>query len=141
MTIGDYAAVFALWQAAEGLILSDADSEPAVAQYLTRNPGISQVACEDERIVGAALCGHDGRRGFLHHLAVAPPFRDRGIGRAIVDVCRAKLMQAGIDRCNIFVLSDFDRGKRFWKRYGFVEWPNIQLMSMEWDSNSNIAAR
>ena len=85
MTIDDYDEVYQLWESTEGLVLTDADSKPVVANYLDRNPDISQVALDGTRIVGAALCGHDGRRGLLHHLAVLADYRGKGIGRRIVD--------------------------------------------------------
>ncbi len=35
-------------------------------------------------IVGAILSGHDGRRGFVHHLVVLPEVRRQGIGQQLV---------------------------------------------------------
>ena len=58
----DYPVVIALWQACEGIGLSDADSPEAIARYLEHNPGLSFVALEQDQLLGAALCGHDGRR-------------------------------------------------------------------------------
>jgi ribosomal protein S18 acetylase RimI-like enzyme len=132
MTIGDYAEVYSLWQCAEGLVLGEADTGEAIAKYLERNPDISHVAVNDGRIIGAALCGHDGRRGFLHHLAVAPAFRKQGIGRAIVDACQRALQREGISRCNIFVLAGHDAAQLFWRHNGWYEWNNIRLMSSDW---------
>jgi GNAT superfamily N-acetyltransferase len=83
----DYDAVLALWQRCEGVGLTPSDSREAVRAYLIRNPGLSFVARQDGKIVGAVLCGHDGRRGYLYHLAVAPENRHQGLGRAIVDAC------------------------------------------------------
>ena len=72
MTMDDYDQMIALWQASEGVGLDDVDGRPAIEGYLRRNEGISFVAVEaDGRIVGAVLCGTDGRRGYMHHLAVA----------------------------------------------------------------------
>jgi len=65
------------------------------------------------------LCGHDGRRGYLHHLAVDADFRRNGLGRALVDRCLEELKAAGIDRCNIFLYADNEPGERFWKSTGW----------------------
>lgn len=67
MTIQDYDEVLALWRTSEGVGLSDADSDEGVARFLDRNPGLSFVARDGEHLVGAVLCGHDGRRGYIHH--------------------------------------------------------------------------
>ncbi|MFO0928651.1 MAG: GNAT family N-acetyltransferase [Gemmataceae bacterium] len=77
-------AVRALWQASEGLTLRDADSPEALARYLARNPRLSVAAFAGGELVAAALCGHDGRRGYLHHVSVHPAHRRRGIGRRLV---------------------------------------------------------
>ena len=80
MAIEQYDEVLALWQRCPGVGLSGADEHAQIAHYLLRNPGMSFVAIADGRIVGAILGGHDGRRGYIHHLAVDTAFRRRGIG-------------------------------------------------------------
>lgn len=64
-----YAAARVLWQSTNGVGLSDADSEPATAQFLARNPGTSYVALDDTKLVAIILVGHDGRRRLSRHLA------------------------------------------------------------------------
>ena len=64
MTIDDYDQVKALWMTIHGFgIRSVDDSREGIEMFLKRNPGMSVVAIEDDRVVGAILCGHDGRRG------------------------------------------------------------------------------
>ena len=63
MRLDHYEAVTALWQATPGVGLSNTDSREGLALFLERNPGLSFIALIDERLVGAVLCGHDGRRG------------------------------------------------------------------------------
>ena len=75
MTIDDYDEVFALWQVSEGVGLSTADERDEIAIYLHRNPGTSFVALDGGQLVAAVLCGHDGRRGYIHHLAVKKSHR------------------------------------------------------------------
>ena len=88
MTIEDYGGVKALWMSIKGFaIRSLDDSREGVARFLERNPGTSVVAVEDSRIVGAILCGHDGRRGCLYHVCVAEDWRMRGIGKSMVVFC------------------------------------------------------
>ena len=77
MTIGDYDEVFALWQITSKRALSAADERSQIERYLHRNEGMSQVAVIDGKIVGTVLAGHDGRRGFIHHMAVLPDYRRR----------------------------------------------------------------
>ena len=131
MTVLDYPDVIVLWQNSEGIGLSAADTLPAISAYLARNPGHSFVARDHSLLVGAVLCGHDGRRGYLHHLAVAPAYRRQGIGQALVEHCMSHLKAVGIDKCHIFVYSANQAGQAFWKQTGWVLRPNLVLMSRE----------
>lgn len=64
MTIEDYEGVYALWMSIKGFAMrSIDDSKEGVGRFLERNPQTSVVALEDGKVVGAILCGHDGRRG------------------------------------------------------------------------------
>jgi putative acetyltransferase len=128
--IEDYDAVLALWRRAEGVGLNESDTRPAIAAYLRRNPKLSFVAEKEGRIVGAVLCGHDGRRGYLHHLAVSKRHRGGGIGRQLVNACLAKLRRAGIPKCNIFIFADNAEGMKFWKRTGWSLRGELRLMQI-----------
>ena len=129
-TLGDYERAMALWQEAEGITLREADSRPAIARYLRRNRGLSFVSVDRSTLVGAVLCGHDGRRGYLHHLAVAPSHRGQGIGRALAQRCLAALAREGIRKCHLFVLTGNARARRFWQRVGWTERDDVVLMSV-----------
>ena len=117
--IADYEAVFALWLRSEGMGLGDGDSREGIAKFLDRNPGLSRVAEIDGRIIGAVMCGHDGRRGYLHHLAVDTAFQKRGIGRALVEACLAALKNEAIPRCSVFVYANNHAGRQFWDHFGW----------------------
>lgn len=115
---GDYAAARALWLASDGVGLSPGDAEHEVHAFLTRNPGMSFVATEHELLVAAVLCGHDGRRGYLYHLAVATSHRRRGLGRALVDRSLAALSAVGIRRAQVSVFATNELAKAFWVSVG-----------------------
>jgi N-acetylglutamate synthase len=119
LTMEDYGACIALWERTEGVGLSAADSPQNVTSFLARNPGMSFVAVEGGTIAGALMCGSDGRRGFLYHLAVAGEFRRRGIGAKLVERCLSRLRDLGMRKCHIFVMADNAEGQRFWKRTGW----------------------
>ncbi len=132
MTPADYDDAITLWKATEGIGLSAADSAEAIAGYLARNPGMSFVArAEDRTLAGAVLCGHDGRRGYLHHLAVRADCRGQGLGRRLSERCLAALRAAGIDKCHLFVKSDNPAGEAFWEKTGWYERTDLVLMSID----------
>ena len=129
LTMDDYDAVHRLWTGLPGLGLSAADSRAGIRQFLERNPGLSRVATIGARIVGTALCGHDGRRGYLYHLAVEEDVRGRGIGRALLSGCLDQLARQHIDKCHAFVYRENEIGSAFWRRVGADERVELVIFS------------
>ncbi|HEV3341762.1 MAG TPA: GNAT family N-acetyltransferase [Pirellulales bacterium] len=119
MTPQDLPEVIGLWTRTEGVGLNESDSVPALTVFLARNPGLSRVVREGEKLVAAVLCGHDGRRGFLYHLAVVAENRGQGLGTTLVEQCLAVLAELGIQKCNALVYQDNVEGQRFWRRLKF----------------------
>lgn len=135
MTPADLPEVIALWQAVPEVELNDSDTPEQLTKYLSRNPELSPVALADGKVVGAVLCGHDGRRGHLNHLAVAAPYRRQGLDKTLVEYCLMHLSSGGISKCNAFVLPDNRSGRAFWRRLQFQEKPRPL-----WQRSSNGAA-
>ena len=133
MTMADYDDVIAFWRQQEGMGLNDADGREHIAAFLRRNPGMSVIARDHGRIIAAVLCGHDGRRGTLNHLAVARSHRNRGLGRTIVQRCLDRLRDEGILKCGIFLFSNNKEGERFWLTTGWFERSDLKLLQQEID--------
>jgi ribosomal protein S18 acetylase RimI-like enzyme len=130
-SISDYEAALALWQRVEGLEIAEGDDKESVAQFLARNPGLSRVATDGSAIVGVALCGHDGRRGYIYHLAVDPIYQGRRIGKRLMTQCLDGLRRAGLKRALILVANDNLRGRKFWRYYGWEEVPGPVVMGID----------
>src|SRR6478735_935916 len=126
----DHAQALALWEATAGVGLSSADSFDNVARFLARNPGLSFVAVEDDVAIATILCGHDGRRGLIHHLAVATPYRRAGLGRALVSRALLALRDEGIEKCHLLVFDENDAGREFWKSIGAEERTTLGIFSL-----------
>lgn len=129
--IDQYAVVLALWQRCEGVGLSSADARERIQFYLERNPGMSFVALHDTEVVGAILCGHDGRRGYIHHLAVDSHYRRAGIGRSLVEHCLQALQAVGIQKCHLFIFHENDNGRAFWEGIGWTWRQDVRVMSRQ----------
>jgi N-acetylglutamate synthase len=130
-SITDYDAALELWQRVEGLEIAEGDDRESVAQFLARNPGLSRVATDGSAIVGVALCGHDGRRGYIYHLAVDPTYQGAGLGKRLMNECLDGLRQARLKRALILVAHENPRGRRFWRRHGWEEVPGPVLMGID----------
>jgi len=128
-SIEAYDQVILLWELCEGIGLSGADSKSNIQHFLKKNPGMSFIALDNNTIVGAVLSGSDGRRGYIHHLAVHPEYRNRGIGRALVERCLAVLMSIGIQKCHLFIFNNNIEGIRFWENIGWNLRSDISVLS------------
>jgi ribosomal protein S18 acetylase RimI-like enzyme len=120
-SINDYDAAVELWKRVEHVEIAEGDDRESVAQFLARNQGLSRVATGGSAIVGVALCGHDGRRGHIYHLAVDPAYQGRGLGKRLLDECLEGLRRAGVKRAIIMVADNNPRGRGFWHRCGWED--------------------
>lgn len=120
MTIGDYQEVFALWMATPGMGLNETDdSRQGISRYLQRNPSTCFVAVQNNSICGVILAGHDGRRGLVHHTAVARASQHQGIGTALVKAVLAALKKQGIHKVFLVAYKNNADGNAFWQKQGF----------------------
>jgi ribosomal protein S18 acetylase RimI-like enzyme len=129
--ISDYDAALQLWQRVEGLEIAEGDEKENVAQFLARNPGLSRVAVGESTIVGVALCGHDGRRGHIYHLAVDPAYQRCGVGKRLLEECLDGLRKTKVKRVIIMVADDNQRGTKFWERCGWEKIPGAIPMGID----------
>jgi ribosomal protein S18 acetylase RimI-like enzyme len=129
LSIDHYDELYAFWRSTEGLGLSGADDRENIARFLERNPGMSIAIFEEGRIIGSVLCGHDGRRGYLYHLAVEKEHRSQGFGELLADKALERLAAAGIEKCHTFVFDSNVGGKQFWRRAGWIERDDLCVFS------------
>lgn len=120
MTTYDYDKVYNLWINTPGMGLNSVDdSREGIEKYLKRNPTTCFVAEENDCIVGVILSGHDGRRGYIHHTAVSSDFRNKGIGRKLVEHALGALKNEGIIKVALVVFAKNELGNGFWEKAGF----------------------
>ena len=126
MELGDYQDVYSLWLSCPGMGLNNLDdSQEGIARYLARNPSTCFVATQQGRVIGAILAGHDGRRGYIGHTAVAPAFQRQGIGRRLVEAALDALRAEGIHKVNLVVFARNQQGNAFWEKMGFTQRPDL----------------
>ena len=127
--VDDYDEIYALWSRTPGMGLSDADSEANIRKFLMRNKDLSFCYKDDDKIIATILCGHDGRRGYIYHVTVAPKYRGGGIGRDLVEKSLQRLKVEGINKCHLFVFADNEPGNAFWRSTGWTKRDDIFVYS------------
>lgn len=121
MTAGDYDDVYGLWKTIGGFGLrSMDDSREGITRFLKRNSTTSMTAWDGETLIGAILCGHDGRRGCLYHVCVRKGYRRHGVGKAMVVECMKALRREEITNVSLIAFTKNDIGNAFWNRMGWT---------------------
>jgi ribosomal protein S18 acetylase RimI-like enzyme len=125
----DFDAVIRLWNTAAGVRANETPEE--FARILARNPNLSSCAVDGADMVGAVLACHDGRRGYLYHLAVAASHLRRGIGAELVRLSLQGFKADGIRRASLFVISNNQAGAEFWRSQGWFRRDDLNAWSID----------
>ncbi|NLT74082.1 MAG: GNAT family acetyltransferase [Chloroflexi bacterium] len=130
--MSDYDAVYALWLAgAPGIEIRPSDGREEVARRCQRDRELFLVAEGDGAIIGVVMGGWDGRRGWIHHLAVAPDFRGLGLGRSLVAAIEERLCEVGCLKVNLLVRRENRAARQLYEHLGYREAPTLVAMGKE----------
>lgn len=139
MTINDYEKVFTLWKETPNMGLRSLDdSKEGISCFLKRNPDTNFVAYDGERLIGAILSGHDGRRGYIYHTVVLPEYRGRGIASGLVEAAVEALRKEGITRVCLNVTATNQQGKEFWTKKGWERKDFLEFYSKAITDKENL---
>lgn len=83
-----------------------------------------QVARDATGVVGYAVCGRAGHRGYVQRLAVAPTSQGQGVGAALLVDGLRWLRRWGARDALVNTQEDNDRSLRLYQRSGFVLQPD-----------------
>lgn len=126
MREADYEKVHALWLTIKGFgIRKIDDSREGVTRFIKRNPDTSIVAMDGEEIIGAILCGHDGRSACFYHVCVREDYRRKGIGRKMVKEAVEALAREHVNKVTLFAFTKNEVGNLFWKNAGWTKVENM----------------
>ncbi len=114
----DRRAVVALWEQS-GLIVPWNDAAADIDRKLRVQPELFVVGTETGRLVGTAMGGYDGHRGWIYYLAVEPDSRGQGWGRRLVEAVSERLQEQGCVKVNIMVRANNRQVAGFYRRLGF----------------------
>jgi len=120
MTIKDYPEVYRLWEETD-IILKKSDEKQEIDRMLKRNPYTCLVGLKDNEIISAVMGGFDGRRGYVHHLAVKPKLQGQGLGREMMSELIKRFRDLKVIKVHLFVEENNKGVKDFYRNIGFEE--------------------
>jgi ribosomal protein S18 acetylase RimI-like enzyme len=122
----DFDAVVALWDAA-GISVPYNDPALDIPRALASPNARLFVGTEDGAVVGTVLAGHEGHRGWLYKLAVAPDHRRRGLGRQLVAHAEAWLAAQDMPKINLMIRDTNAEVRDFYVRLGYAVAPRLVM--------------
>lgn len=114
----DYPAVVELWEAS-GIYVGPSDTRRELERSRRRDADLFLVGEDGGQIVGVVLGRYDGRRGWIHHLAVDPGRRHRGIGARLVAELERRLARKGCAKVNLHVVPENEAVCAFYEELGY----------------------
>jgi len=83
---------------------------------------------DGERLVGTAMVGHDGHRGWVYYLAVAEDQRGSGLGRRLMLAAERWLRERGAVKVQLMVRSTNEAVLGFYEHLGYED-AEVQVRS------------
>ena len=123
----DRAAVAALWRAVFPNPTGRNDPDTSIDRKLRHGDRLFFVAEEDGQLIGTAMAGYDGHRGWLYSLAVAPGRRRNGLGTLLVEHVEKQLAELGCPKLNLQVLCDNASVVAFYQSLGYAVEERISM--------------
>jgi ribosomal protein S18 acetylase RimI-like enzyme len=115
----DEAAVAALWREVFPNAPPWNHPETDIRRKLAIQRELFLVAAIDSEIVGTAMGGYDGHRGWVYYVATSPMHRRQGIGTALMQAIERKLDEIGCPKLNLQVRTKDREVVAFYETLGY----------------------
>ena len=123
-----YDEVIQLWRNA-GIGVGSSDSKNELEKMVTRNPDLLLIGKIKDRIIAVVMGGFDGRRGYVHHLAVDPGYQKKGYGKEIMRALNEIFRQKGIHKIHLFIERRNKEVVDFYRNLGWEIREDLTMMS------------
>jgi ribosomal protein S18 acetylase RimI-like enzyme len=127
-SIDVYEDVHRLWEIT-GITLTASDTKEQVARVLEYNPELFIVGKVEGNIIAVVMGAFDGRRGYVHHLAIDPEFQKKGYGKEIMVELHKRFLIKGVVKVHLFVENDTEGVIEFYKKIGWYVRDDLKMMS------------
>jgi len=123
-----YNDVLDLWIRA-GISIGSSDDKIETQKMLERNPRFFLIGKENDKLIAVVQGGYDGRRGYVHHLAVDPAYQKKGYGKMLMYELMDRFRQNKVHKIHLFVEKHNKNAIAFYKRLGWEQRKYLTMMS------------
>jgi len=129
-----YEEIVKLWRKA-GINVGSSDTREELEKVLQRNPDLFLIGKIHQKVVGVVIGGFDGRRGYVHHLAIDPDYQKKGYGKMIMDELIEKFRKIGVHKIHLFIEKYNKNVVEFYQNLGWEIRDDLIMMSYVPDKN------
>ena len=119
--------VVELWEAAFGYDAPHNEPHLVIDKKLAANDGLFYVALQGEQVIGTAMAGYDGHRGWVYSLAVLPELQKKGIGSRLLNQAEARLQEIGCMKINLQITQGNEAVEQFYLANGYSTEERISM--------------
>ena len=124
-----YEDIIEIWRKA-GLSIGSSDTKEEVNRMLKKNSNLFLIGKVNDNVVGVVVGGFDGRRGYVHHLAVDPDYQKRGYGTRIMDELNLRFRKLGVHKVHLFIEKYNNEVIHFYEKLGWEIRNDLIMMSI-----------
>ena len=121
------AQVIRLWELVFAYQAPHNDPALTIDKKLLNKDELFFVAEADGIVIGTAMVGYDGHRGWLYAIAVHPQHRNRGLGRDLVNHAEQALAKLGCLKVNLQIVASNQATTKFYEKLGYQSEPRISM--------------
>jgi len=134
--IKDYDALINLWKKADLVHRPKGrDSRDKIENELKHDTSIFLVAEADGNLIGSVFGTHDGRKGWINRLTVAPEYRKKNIARKLVFEVEKRLDELGLDIIACMIEGWNTDSMKVFEKLGYEKYPDVAYYTKRknWD--------
>jgi len=123
-----YDDVIQIWKTS-GISVGSSDEREEIRRVLHKNPGLFLVGLIDKKVIAVVIGASDGRRGYVHHLAVSPDYQNKGYGRKIMEELHERFRNLNVHKVHLFIEKYNEDVINFYKKLGWEIRDDLIMMS------------
>lgn len=127
-TIDEYEEIVEFWKKA-GINVGSSDTREEIERMLQRNPDLFLIGKLDDKIISVVMGGFDGRRGYVHHLAVDPHYQKQSYGKMIMDELIKRFRKKRAHKVHLFIEKYNREVVSFYQNLGWEIRDDLIMMS------------
>ncbi|TFG25877.1 MAG: GNAT family N-acetyltransferase [Promethearchaeota archaeon] len=123
-----YKDLIQIWRES-GVSVGSSDEEDQIKKVLDRNPNLFLVGIIDNKVIAVVIGAFDGRRGYVHHLAVSPKSQNKGYGRKLMEELNERFRNLNVHKVHLFIEKYNEGVINFYKKLGWEIRDDLIMMS------------